>query len=128
MKKTIWAICIVLLVLVLTGTFVMSDSPALAADQERTQEQIQTQEQIYGSQLMTPQEREEYRARMRTAKTSEERERIRNEHHERMKERAREQGVTLADEPPERGMGRGMGPGGGMGTGSSGKGQGGRNR
>jgi hypothetical protein len=29
-----------------------------------------------------------------------------------MKERAREQGITLPDTPPQRGMGGGMGPGG----------------
>lgn len=129
MRKTIWAICIVLCVMVLTGIFVMSDITVLAADQERTQEQLQTQEQVYGSQLMTTQEREEYRASMRTAKTSEEQEIIRNEHHERMQERAREMGVTLPDEPPEHGMQRGMGSGGGMGNGGGmGSGGGGRNR
>ena len=126
MKKTFCEICIALLML--TGTYVMSDSPALAADQERAQEQIQTQEQIYGSQLMTTREREEYRNRIRTAKTYEEREKIRNEHHERMKERAKEQGMTLPNAPPERSMGRGMGSGIGMGPGGGGKGQGGRNR
>lgn len=80
------------------------------------------EEQIYGSQLMTQQERNEYQAKMRAAKTAEERERIRNEHHEEMKQRARARGVTLPDEPPS---GRGdMGPGGGMGH-SGGMGHGG---
>ncbi|TNF37913.1 MAG: hypothetical protein EP315_01925, partial [Gammaproteobacteria bacterium] len=73
-------------------------SPALsiAADQQRDQlreqDQLRTQDQlrdqIYGSQLMTEQERNEYRNRMRAAKTEQEREQIRNEHHERMKIRA----------------------------------------
>jgi len=76
---------------------------------------------IYGSQLMTTQERNEYRARMRAAKTREERERIRAENHERMKERAKEHGVVLPDAPPRRGPGMspgpGMGSGGGMGQG-----------
>ncbi|MHB8989667.1 MAG: hypothetical protein ACYC6S_12910 [Desulfobulbia bacterium] len=90
---------------------------AAAADQERTQQQIQKQEQIYGSQMMTQQEREEYRLKMRAAKTVEEREKLRKEHHERMKTLAKERGVTLPDEPPA--MGGGMGPGGGgMGPGS----------
>jgi hypothetical protein len=88
---------------------------ALAAEQERTQQQ--TQEQIYGSQMMTPQEREEYRLRMRAAKTAEEREQIRKEHHERMQNLAKERGITLPDEPPSRGGGMGPG-GGGMGPGS----------
>lgn len=116
-------------VVVMTGTFLISDYPVSAADQE----QMQEQEQIYGSQMMTRQEREEYRARMRSAATAEEREQIRNEHHERMQERAREQGMTLPEMPPERGMGRGMGPGSGMGPGTgmgpgSGMGKGSRNR
>ena len=76
------------------------------------------QEQIYGSQLMTQEERAEYRAKMRAAETYEEREQIRKEHHELMKERAKERGVTMPDEPPARG--RGLGPGGGMGTGGAG--------
>ena len=46
MKKTIRAIFIGLFMIALTGIFVMSDSIALAADQERTQEQLQTQEQL----------------------------------------------------------------------------------
>ncbi|MBD3735219.1 MAG: hypothetical protein IE938_02075 [Pseudomonas balearica] len=71
-------------------------------------------EQVYGSQIMTQQERMEYRNRMRQAQTQEERERIRNEHHQQMRERARERGVTLPEEPP---AGRGMGQGGGMGQG-----------
>ncbi len=92
-------------------------SSVWAADQERAQDQ--TQARIYGSQLMTPQERAEYRSRMQAAKTAEERERIRNEHHEQMKVRARERGVSIPDEPPARGM---MAPGGGMGGGGMGGG------
>lgn len=85
----------------------------------------QNQAPIYGSQLMTQQERADYRARMRSLRTAQERERFRLEHHERMRERARARGVTLPDEPPARG-GRGMGPGGqGMGPGGGGPGGGG---
>jgi hypothetical protein len=85
---------------------------ALAADPPPAQQQL-----IYGSELMTDAERIEYRNRMRAATTAEARERIRLEHHERMKARAAERGVTLPESPPDRGMGRGMGPGGGMGSG-----------
>ena len=56
---------------------------------------------IYGSQLMTEQEREAYR----------------QQHHKMMQERARAQGITLPDEPMPRGQGRGMGPGMGQGQG-----------
>jgi len=70
--------------------------------------------QIYGSQLMTQQERFEHRRRMQNAETLEERERVRAEHHERMAARAKERGVTLPDEPPARGMGQGTRQGQGM--------------
>lgn len=86
---------------------------------------------IYGAQMMTEQERIEHRNRLRSAKTLEEREQIRNEHHERMVTRARERGITLPEEPPMRGGmgagGAGMGPGGGMGP-KGGMGPGGGNR
>jgi len=75
--------------------------------------------QIYGSQLMTNQERLEYRKKTMNAKTAEERERIRSEHHAMMKERAKSQNITLPEEPPAggTGMGKGMNQGGGMGPG-----------
>lgn len=74
---------------------------------------------IYGSQLMTNQERIEHRNKRRAAKTAEEREQVRLQHHEQMQLRAKEQGVTLPDTPPPPGVGQGprMGPGGGMGPG-----------
>lgn len=82
---------------------------------------IFAEQQVYGSQLMTQQERIEHRAKMQSMKTMEERERYRMEHHKKMQERAKQQGVTLPDKPPSSGMGggRGMGggPGGGMGGG-----------
>lgn len=90
--------------------------PALAQD-----------EPIYGQQLMTEQERAEHREKMRSLQTEEEREQYRREHHEKMQERAKERGVTLPDEPGQRGKGmnQGKGKGQGMGGGKgSGKGQG----
>ena len=48
--------------------------------------QTQAQDQIYGSQLMTQQERIEFRAKMQAAKTVEEQEQVRNEHHKAMQE------------------------------------------
>ncbi len=89
--------------------------------------QTQKQEVIYGSQLMTNQERVEFRAKMRNANTAQEREQLRLEHHKAMQERAKAQGKTLPDMPPA--MGGGMGPGGGgMGPGSGMGPGGGRNR
>ena len=81
-------------------------------DQDRTRDQIRDRD-IFGSKLMTAQERNEYRNRMRAAKTVQEREQIRAEHHERMKVRAKERGVTLPDAPP---AGRGPGTGAGAAT------------
>lgn len=97
---------------------------ALAADPEPAQLKAQTQkqEQVYGSQLMTQQERNEYHARIRAAKNARERERIRLEHHKAMQERARERGLTLPDMPP---AGGGMGSGDRMGPGGGGMGSGG---
>lgn len=97
----------ILIVSGLAAAISLSGGVTFAADQ---------QEKIYGSQLMTQQERNEHRDRMRAAKTEEERMQIRNEHHERMKERAKSQGITLPDKPPARGSGMGSG-GGGMGPG-----------
>ncbi|MBA3032891.1 MAG: hypothetical protein KKF85_08940 [Gammaproteobacteria bacterium] len=106
----------------LIAAMLLSAGFALTANAQ--QAQTQQQEQVYGSQMMTQQERNEYRARMRAAKTLEEQQQIRLQHHEAMKVRAKAQGITLPDEPPA--MGGGMGPGGGgMGPGGGGMGPGG---
>lgn len=117
-----------LMMSVLATALSLSTGFALAADPAPAQENTQAQKpvQVYGSQLMTRQERLEYRNKMRAAKTAEEREQVRKEHHENMKARAKERGVTLPDQPPVggggmgpggMGSGGGMGPGGGMGSG-----------
>lgn len=77
------------------------------------------EEQAYGWQLMSDQERMEYRQKMRTM-NAEERKAYRKEHHERMEERAKARGVTLPDEPGSgmsRKQGQGMKQGKGMGSG-----------
>ncbi|MHB8921251.1 MAG: hypothetical protein ACYC3A_10555 [Halothiobacillus sp.] len=115
----------------LTAVLCLPVGLASAADAAGTQEKAQTQHQetVYGSQLMTPQERMEYHQKMRAAKTEAEQARIRNEHHKQMQERAKERGVTLPTEPPAGGMGGGgmgdMGSGGMGGMGSGGMGSGG---
>jgi hypothetical protein len=74
----------------------------------------------YGSQLMSPQERAEHRAKMRSLPPSE-REAYRAEHHEEMKKRAESMGLSLPDEPPVYGRGYGRrGPGYGYGRGRPG--------
>jgi hypothetical protein len=66
---------------------------------------------IYGSQLMTRQERIEYRNQMRALNTQEERNVFRAEHHRKMQERAQAKGLSLPEAPPA--ASGGMGPGGG---------------
>jgi hypothetical protein len=105
-----------LLIGALSGALLLSSGMAMAAE-----------EQVYGSQLMTTQERAEHRERLQAATSEEERNRIRQEHHERMKIRAKERGVSLPDEMPAKGQGKGMGPGDGSGMGN-GMGGGGKNR
>jgi hypothetical protein len=97
----------------LTATLALPLANTQAADQASTQAQRpKAQQRIYGSQLMTQQERDEYRAKMRAAKSQEERDRLRTEHHVAMQARAKERGVTLPDQPPgKRGGGGGPGPG-----------------
>ncbi|HEX9758564.1 MAG TPA: hypothetical protein VGB26_12335 [Nitrospiria bacterium] len=114
----------IFLMSVLVSGLVLSAGLGIAEEQQGTEKQTQNQEQeqIFGSELMTPKEREEYRGKIHAAKTAEKREEIRQEHHIHMKERAKERGLTLPDMPPENGMGHmkpgvGMGPGGGKGPG-----------
>ena len=93
-----------------------------AAEHSKTSAPLQIaqsipEEPIYGSQMMTQQERDAHRTRLRTAATEQEREQIRREHHAQMQTRAKERGMTLPDEPPPRGAGAGQGMGQGMGRG-----------
>ena len=100
--------------------FITTVAYAQAADQVRDQtqttQQVQDRERVYGSELMTPQERIEYHHRMRVLNTEPEREAYRLEHHKLMLERAKAQGKSLPDMPPA-GRGPGMGQGSGMGPG-----------
>lgn len=71
----------------------------LAQDQQRSHDQ----DRIYGSQLMTQQERLEYRNRLQAAKTAAERKQIQAQHREEIRARAQARGITLPDEPSARG-------------------------
>ena len=83
------------------------------------QDQVQAQTQIYGSQLMSSAERIEYQSKMRSLKTDIERDAFRLDHHDKMKVRAAEKGLTLPAVPPSAGAGpkTGTGPGTGAGQG-----------
>jgi Ni/Co efflux regulator RcnB len=102
---------------------------AVAADVAPGQTQDRAQNrQTVGRQIMTDEERNEQRAKMRSTTSQEERNKVRAEQHEKMKQRAKEKGVTLPDNPPAQGQGGGMGGGmgGGQGGGMGGGGRGGR--
>jgi hypothetical protein len=102
----------------------------------------QAAEPIYGSQMMTEQERNAYRTQIQQAKTQQERAEIQARHHEEMVKRAAEQGKTLPEDVPAnrgamgqgqgqgmgQGQGQGMGQGKGQGQGGAGKGGGGKSR
>jgi hypothetical protein len=85
--------------LILSSRLVLAIAPIITQDQE----------QVYGSQLMTQQEKTEIQSKMRAAKTSAEKEQIRKDNHLRMQERAKEQGVILSTRKPNRGSGRKLG-------------------
>jgi hypothetical protein len=122
----------IVIALLTAGTLLIAFSTPFAADKEQTQtkEQAQVQEQeqdkmIYGWQLMTVEERAQHRAKMQSLNTEKERQAYREEHHKLMQARAREQGVTIPDEPRSGGgSGFGPGPGAQSGSGSGGSGAG----
>lgn len=72
------------------------------------QDRLRNRDQVYGWELMTPAERSEYRIKMRSLKTVQEREALRSQHHEEMQKRARQRGVTLPDMPRQNRGGAGM--------------------
>jgi len=102
---------------------IVATTSSLWFDAANAQDQLQTQVQIYGSQLMTVAERTEYQSKMRSLKTDKERDAFRLDHHDKMTVRAVEKGVTLPNSPPAVGSGQkantgtGVGPGSGVGAG-----------
>jgi len=70
---------------------------------------------MYGEQLFSQQERDDYRKRMQDAKTPEERTKIRDEAHATAQARAKEKGITLPEARGPRGPGGGPGAGRGPG-------------
>jgi hypothetical protein len=69
---------------------------------------VAAQPVTYGSKLMSPQEHAAHRQTMQSL-TPEQRQAYRSKHHEQMKERAKELGYNLPQQPPI-GRGPGMGP------------------
>lgn len=95
----------------------LSAIPAAAQPSEQTRRS----EPIYGYRMMNDAERNEYREKMRNARSAGERQALRDEHHKLMETRAKERGVTL---PDARGPGRGPGGERGPQAGGPGKGPG----
>lgn len=94
-----------LIVLLFTSCFAwLFVGISLAADPPR----VQQHERAFGWNLMTPEERTEHQSKMRSFETKEEREQYRIDHHKKMKERMKERGITLPDQPRNRG-GMGLG-------------------
>jgi len=105
----------VLVLPVLTAALCLTLGMNVSVAAEQAGDRVQKSEVVYGSQLMTREERAEYRARMRSLKTGEERQAFRMEHHKKMQERAKAQGKTLPDMPPPAQGGRMTPPCGGPG-------------
>lgn len=121
-----------MLLTAISGMMVLVSASVSAVEPVEVQAARQTQEQVYGSQLMTDQERTEYRAKIRSLKTQDERDAFRLEHHKLMQERATAKGVMLPNTPAagagmnsgmKRGAGEGMGSGAGMGSGQGARGR-----
>ena len=100
------------------GLVWLAASGALAQDAQNAQEE---KTPIMGKQLMTQEERDQYRIAMRALKTEEERAAMRARHHVDMLERAQEQGFELSDLP---GPGGGRGGAGPRGEGGAARGEG----
>jgi hypothetical protein len=109
---------------VIAALFSTVASITIAADKDWNLSNQPSQDQVYGSQLMTQQEHDNYRDLMHAAKTGQERDFVRQSHYKQMKVRAKQQGVTLPDESPAHGMAPGMGFGSGMGDPGNGMGPG----
>lgn len=87
-NRRLLTFCAVMALLLTCGAL----PPAAAAEPAPIQREI-----IPGSELMTTQERERYRLRLRGAGTPEERERLRAEHVRAMEERAQLRGLQVID-------------------------------
>jgi hypothetical protein len=93
--------------ILVTGTFARADEQGVP-QQERTRQEARTQQQIYGYDLMTEQERSQYRQQMNSLQTEQERAEFRARHHEEMRKRAEQQGKSLPDKVPEHAGHKGM--------------------
>jgi hypothetical protein len=78
----------------LVAAIIMASAALDAVGAEQPKREI-----IPGSELMTSQERERYRQRIRGAKTPDEEQKVRSEHLHQVRERARLRGLRLPEDP-----------------------------
>lgn len=84
----------------MVGLLLFAVCGAIAAETEKGAPAAPIKREIIpGSELMTSQERERYRQRIRRAKTPQEEEKVRADHYRQMQERARLRGLRLAEPP-----------------------------
>lgn len=114
--RTLIAAAVAAGMMAMTVALFAADQPAAGAAPKS--------EPIYGYRMMDDQERNDYRARMRNAGSADERQAIRDEHHQLMEARAKERGVTLSGPHGPGPQGMGKGPEHGPGTQGMGKGPG----
>lgn len=82
--------------------------PMMTGDNTQPCPMMREPDMIYGYELMSSKEREEYLGRLHSAGSFEERERLRYEHYQQMQERAKKRGMILPGMEPDRGY---YGPG-----------------
>lgn len=82
---------------------ILCSLPVWATDQEQVSSTEEPgRELIYCADLMTHEEREAYRARMRAARTQEEKAAVRQAHQQAMRARAKERGLDPIECEPQR--------------------------
>ena len=91
----------------------MATTVSLFAAEGVSESTTRKSEPIYGYRMMNDQERNEFRDKMRNARSADERLALRDEHRKQMEARAKARGVTLPEQrgPRSEGKGPGYGPG-----------------
>ncbi len=97
-------LCLLTLALCSAGAGAQTAAPSTATSAAQTAPSVK-REIIPGSELMTSQERERYRQRIRGAKGPTEEEKVRSDHTAQMRERARVRGLQLREPEPQKASG-----------------------
>ena len=89
MKRITFLLFALVGIMSLSTGFAVADDNMKSTGSNDSSMQMQSQDQVYGSQLMTEEERTEYRSKLRSAQTAKEREDSRIEHQQKIQDRAR---------------------------------------